>query len=443
MKTPYFRRDMTVKLGKNGKYVARLQLATSERDSKGSIVRREKTKSFKSKTAAEAWEQQILEEHQNTGRSNIMSSPELAEYKEAKDLVNGEDLRTVVRFWSKHHPTGDILTVREVWERYESSTTWEDYKPSTQSNKKHGIEKFCEEFGDRTISEVTVEEVEDYLEKLPNSSTRNTNASTIRTMFSWAAGRKQKYLQTNQLKLIDHAKVSFKQPEILTVEQVGDLFNKAKEMMPNMIPFLALQFFAGIRTNEVAHLEARDFDLDAKTIYIRPEVAKTKGKGKEAESARLIEELPGTLWKWLGAVNFTGEVDAVGYKERLIKIYKEAGVLHPNNVGRHSFCSYAYALEQNAGKVRKWTGHSNNDTIFKRHYAALVKKAQGELYFKILPDNPIKVSKKQNYRGATKDLSDEDLIKVSEIMNYTQIAKAYGVSVTAISKRLKKLKPTS
>jgi len=430
---------MTVRLKKNGKYIARLRLPTSERDSNNRIIRKDKTKTFKSKEAAELWEKETVREHNHSGHSNFLSAPQLSEYREAKNLGRGEDLREVVRFWLQHHPSGDVLTVRQVWEKYESSQDWNDFKGTTRENKRHGILKFCGEFGDMPIASVSQESVEKYLDTFSHPQTRNTHASTIRTMFTWAAKKKQNYLQTNQLKLLEPSKVSFAPPEIISVEDVQKLFTKTADIMPHMLPFLALQFFAGIRTNEIAQLLPKDFDLKGKSIYIRPDVAKTKGKGKEAESARLIEDLPVTLWKWLDAVGFTGEVDSTGYKERIGKIYAEAVVPHPKNVGRHCFCSYAYALLQDAGKVRKWTGHANNDVIFKRHYANVVKKSVAERYFKIHPAGRIKLSPVRKFKGATNELTDENLLKAREVMSNSQIAKAYDVTETAIRKRLKKL----
>jgi endonuclease/exonuclease/phosphatase family metal-dependent hydrolase len=44
-------------------------------------------KSFQAKTAAEAWENQVFEEPQDLRRSNVLSSPELAKYREAKGII--------------------------------------------------------------------------------------------------------------------------------------------------------------------------------------------------------------------------------------------------------------------------------------------------------------------------------------------------------------------
>jgi site-specific recombinase XerD len=441
---------MSITLKKNGKYFARLQLPTGERRDDGSMIYRTIQKTCDSKSEAELWERKQKDSQKLKGSEGHLNASQLAEYHEAKQAANGHDLRDVVKFWRLHHPIGNVLTCREVWEKYESSKAWEDYSDKTQSNKRHGIKKFLEVFGDTPINGVTVEAFEDYLEQFDAVKTRNTNSSTIKTMFSWAAHRKQGYLQINQLKFVEHDVESYKEPSTLTVEQVQNLFDAAVEVAPTTVPFLALEYFAGIRTEEIEKMakdERQSIDMDAKTIFVRAGVAKGKGKGKEAETARLLENLPKTLWKWLEASDFKGEIDKTNHKDRIRKAYIKAGIKEEGNikvgqfhsVARHCFASYAYALLQDAGKVRKWTGHSGTDLIFRRHYASLKKQEEGKAYFNILPKGKIEKGIQPNLAGATNNVSDEELLNAYKTMNYSQIARAYGVSPNAIKKRLKKL----
>ncbi len=440
---------MSIKLQKNGRFLARIQLPTGERNTEGHMKYRAVQETFDTKTEAENWQRKKKDSVKFKGAENLLGAAELSEFREAKSLARGEDLRSVVKFWLKHHPAENSLTCREVWEKYESSKAWANYAPKTQENKRHGLKKFMAEYGDVAISEVTVEAFEAYLENnFDMVKTRNTNASTVKTMFKWAADRKQGYLPVNQLKFVEHEVDQYKEPTTLSIEQVRNLFDAAIEHAPRVVPFLALEFFAGIRTEELEKINGADIDTKEKSIFIRAGVAKGKGKGKEAETARLLEELPEAVWSWLEACGYDGNLDKTNHKDRIRKAYINAGIKDEGNmnkgefhsVARHCFASYAYALYQDAGKVRKWTGHTGGDVIFKRHYAALKKKAQGESYFKILPTGKIDAGVQPNLKGATKELTDEQLLTVAGVMNQSQIAKAYGVSPTAIRKRLKALK---
>lgn len=431
---------------KSGEYTSVVQLDTGRRYESGAKIYVKRQRTFDTKTAAESWERKQKLSVKQRGADGVLSVSQLSEFTEAKQISGDEDLRVVAEFWRKHHPVGEQLTVRDCWERYESSKEWSDYKPNTRSNKRHGILKFVEVFGDTLISEVSIDDFETYLDRFENDATRNTNSSSVKMLFKWSAHRKQKYLSMNQLKFVEHSAVSYDEVKILTTDDVEKLFNKCVEVMPHMIPHIALQFFAGLRTSEIVDEEGdnvdrirpRDFDFVNKTIYIRPEVTKTKGKGKEVESARLIEKLPDALWQWLDAVNFNGEIDIVGYSDRMRKLYKSADVVNSGNVGRHSFCSYGLGLKQNVGDVCKWSGHASV-TVFRRHYAALVTSKEAEAYFDVRPKSKIAMIKAKPIKGATKELTDEGLIAVAEVMNNSQIAKAYGVSEAAIRKRLKKL----
>lgn len=440
---------MSIKLKKNGRYLARIQLSTGERDANGQMKYRAVQETFDTKTEAENWQRKKKDSVKFKGAENLLGASDLAEFREAKAIARNEDLRAVAKFWLTHHPASDSLTCREVWEKYESSKAWANYAPKTQDNKRHGLKKFIAEFGDMAISSVTVEAFEAYLEnQFDVVKTRNTNASTVKTMFKWAADRKQGYLPVNQLKFVEHEVEQYKEPTTLTVEQVKKLFDAAIKHVPGVVPFMALEFFAGIRTEELEKMDGADIDLKEKSIFIRAGVAKGKGRGKEAETARLLEELPDTVWQWLEACGYEGKLDRTNHKDRIRKAYIEAGIKEKGNmnkgefhsVARHCFASYAYALYQDAGKVRKWTGHTGGDVIFKRHYAALKKKADGRAYFDILPEGTIIEPPKRNLAGATKSLSDQELLTVSKVMNDSQIARAYGVSPNAIKKRLGKLK---
>lgn len=212
---------MSIKLTKNGKYLVRLQIPTGERNANGQMKHRNITQTCDTEAQAKIWEKQQKLEHRKTGTDNLLSVRELTEFREAKELARNTDLREVAKFWAKHHPEGEILTVRQVWERYESSVEFADYKPRTKANKRTGIEKLCkidnEAIGNTPITEFTVNDFEEYLSTIADPLTRNTNMSTIRTMWDWASDRKQGYLQANQLKLAKRAKIGFKPVEIARV----------------------------------------------------------------------------------------------------------------------------------------------------------------------------------------------------------------------------------
>lgn len=443
---------MSTTLQANGKYKTTFLLPTGKRDAKNQIVYKRYTQTNDTKEAGERFERVTRNQHKNEGVNNILGASELAEYKEAKIITRNTDLREVAKFWAMHHPEGEVITCGELWEKYQDSKAWSDYAEKTQATKTYTVKKFLEDFEDVQINAVSVDVFEDWLESsFDEPVTRNTSASIIKTMFTWAASRKQKFIPVNQLKLTEREAIEYKEPVTIPVNKVQDLFDAAIEHVPAVVPFLAIQYFGGVRTEELKRIDGADIDVEEKRIFVRAGVAKGKGKGKEIETARIIENLPDTIWEWLKACDYNGVLDTTNFKDRIRKVYVEAGIKEEdengklignqryNSLARHCFCSYAYAKFQDAGKVRKWSGHVGTDLIFRRHYAALKKQTEGNAYFDILPKTKIKNGIQRNLAGATKELDDETLLTLAKTLNNSQIAKAYGVSETAIRKRLKKL----
>jgi integrase len=208
-------------------------------------------------------------------------------------------------------------------------------------------------------------------------------------------------------------------------------------LAPN--PFLALSFFAGIRSYELLRIEKRDFHIKEQKINIRKEVAKPKRKGKPLP--RFLEGLPVTVWKWLDAVDFDGNVDTINYVERRRNLYKRAKIEHwPNSAARHSFATYGYAHFEESGRVKKWTGHRGDDTVFLTNYAGLETKENGGRFFKILPPKKIQ-SKRLTHRNANRGNwpSDEELLKrLKDGESKTKIAIEVGVSEAAVRNRLRR-----
>ena len=65
-------------------------------------------------------------------------------------------------------------------------------------------------------------------------------------------------------------------------------------------------------------------------------------------------------------------------------MFDTAGVPHPKNVLRHSFCSYHVALHKNASTTAVLLQHTNQSTLY-RHYKGRASIKDAEEYFKILP----------------------------------------------------------
>lgn len=421
------------------KWRARLQFPTTRIGKTGKTIYKSSEETFETKGAAEAWEKIQRQQHKATGTDATLTTSEVAEYREAKKIARGGNLRDVARFWEARNPEAEQATVFEVVTAYQDSPEWENYAASTKSSKRSSLKQFAGRFGDLAIGSVTLKVVENHLNEIPCVVTRNSQIRTIKTFFKWATNRKHRFLNYNPVHLLEQEAEDMGTPEYLTVLQVEALFDQAIKTDTAMIPFLAISFFAGIRSSEIIRMEEKDFHIQDRKINIRKEVAKRKRKGKPLP--RFIEGLPDTLWDWLDAVDFKGDCDTINYNVRRRAIYEAAGIEKwPNSAARHTFATHAYAHFQESGKVKKWTGHRGDDTVFLSHYAGLETQENGTKYFGILPPSEIAPVRKLHINANRADWPSDQLLlkRLKEGEPKTKIAAELGVSEAAVRKHLKR-----
>lgn len=176
-------------------------------------------------------------------------------------------------------------------------------------------------------------------------------------------------------------------PEIYTPNEVEAALRKAEEKRPELVPYLAIAFFAGIRPEEIARLKWEDVDLSIGEIHIKAGMSKT-------HSARLVH-VSGNLKAWLVKYRQThGKVFApseTSLKRWRAEVMREAKVGVIQDGARHTFATFNLALH-GIDETMQELGHTDPKMLFK-HYRGLAKnrKAQAEKFFKIMPNTETKV----------------------------------------------------
>ena len=170
--------------------------------------------------------------------------------------------------------------------------------------------------------------------------------------------------------------------QVYTSEQLVKLLAATH---PSMLPFTALQAFAGIRHEEMtgtkALLDWRDIQLERGLIKIKKTVGKTKKQ-------RLIEMHP-NLMAWLRPhAKVNGPVCELTQSANALVLAKQRAGLPSargelTNALRSSFISYRLAETNDIGLVAREAGNSPN--IIREHYLELVTKAEGKRWFDIWP----------------------------------------------------------
>jgi integrase len=159
--------------------------------------------------------------------------------------------------------------------------------------------------------------------------------------------------------------------------------------VPELIPFLAMAGFAGVRRSELVReyaedqvLKWEDVDWQKHLITVRHEVAKQTSR--KMGNRRFIP-MEAALLHWLRPYRKTEGlliplVDSA-VRRRMKKLCLHSKVNPPNNALRHSYASYwlARSSKEGLGELSKRMG--NSEAVCKRHYLETLTREEGKSWF--------------------------------------------------------------
>jgi len=260
------------------------------------------------------------------------------------------------------------------------------------------------EFGNRLVRDFTAEEIREYLFGLPYGAITIKNKRTyFQGAFSW--WDQQGWLSKNPMRRVESPQIQDKEPEILTIAEIGHLFRANEKVDPEICGLLALGAFAGMRSSAIARMDYSEIDFHQRGILTPAE--KTKKKRRQ-----WIEDLPDNLWAWLKKTPPQAfEMTHRQMLHRRAQAFKRAGLLveaddiarenakrerkglplldlkpkcPPKNGLRHSFVTYHVALYRNPGKTALIVSHRDQDCLY-RHYMGIATRTDADKYFEIYP----------------------------------------------------------
>src|SRR5262249_21673287 len=242
---------------------------------------------------------------------------------------------------------------------------------------RYRLSKFVQDFGNRAIAAITVDELDNWLRSLPFSAQSRTNYRTvIGLLFSNAESRgiieRNPILRTAKPKLVDAP------PDIFTPDKLRVLLETAQAQAPDVLPMLAIGAFAGLREAEIQRLDWSEVDLTRAHIEVTAAKAKT--------ARRRIVQIQPNLAAWLRPyAMMKGHIVPVGARRKLERVRKAAGLTRwPKNGLRHSFASYRLAAIHNAPQVAAELGHTSPHLLYNT-YRELVLPQEAERYWNIAP----------------------------------------------------------
>jgi integrase len=235
----------------------------------------------------------------------------------------------------------------------------------------------------RLVSDIGHRDLEPLLSPISPGG-RNLLMRHLRAFFNF--GIKRGYVVENPISRLDFAEVKRTEVETISAKDVQALLNDALENDLELLPFLTLGFFCGIRPDgELQKLDWSDVDLADRMVTIKPEIAKTNRR-------RFVEVSPNAI-EWLNAYRSNGGLasgpivachESVLYERRRQNRKRASITRWPNSAMRHTFCSNWLAQHGDVNRLVLVSGHTNVDTMW-RHYHRGTPKAEAEKFWKIKP----------------------------------------------------------
>jgi integrase len=96
-------------------------------------------------------------------------------------------------------------------------------------------------------------------------------------------------VDANLAERIDRPSVEDSEPRIFTVQEAENLLKNANDH--GLLPYIALGFFAGLRSAELMRLDGKDVNFEERAVVVGQQVAKKR--------SRRVVEMCDALYAWL------------------------------------------------------------------------------------------------------------------------------------------------
>jgi integrase len=326
-------------------------------------------------------EKKALDRHEQKNRAVRLvnlTDTQRAEILEAYRLLSStRGLVEAVQFFLKHNaPRSGAMTVTELRDAWIVSKRASGRREKYLRNCATFTKGFIADYGERPAHSITRADVQAFMDARGyGGATRNTYRRALLGLFNY--GKKVGCLETNPANVIEVASEDLGEIKFYDAKQAAALLKTALKVAPEMVPYLAIGLFAGLRPErELGELTWENINLERKNIYV-PAIRAKKRR------SRFVDIQP-NLAKWLELTqNRTGKIFYSRRKLRLV--CEKSGVAWIQDGMRHSFGSHHLAAFDDRALTERQMGLLDDNSVLFDHYAATVDRTEGKAYFKIKP----------------------------------------------------------
>jgi integrase len=267
--------------------------------------------------------------------------------------------------------TKKSIPVGELFEEFLSIKQQDNVSPKYLADLRSKLGRFVNSFHDTLVCNLTVAQIEAWIRSLDiGTVSRESYRRNVSVLLEF--GRRRGYLPANPAADIKIRRRPEGEVSILAPEELRNLLRKCA---PEIVPYVAICAFAGLRPSEAARLLWSDIRLDTMQIEVRARHSKTR-------RYRLVPIQP-NLGEWL--MRYRSDDGSVYYSRRKFReAYKAAGMEEWNmDILRHSYGTYRLPILKSAEALALEMGNSP-DVIF-RHYRRPMNEATASAYFDLWP----------------------------------------------------------
>lgn len=237
------------------------------------------------------------------------------------------------------------------------------------------LARFVEACSEKTVAQVTPDDINAFLATIPHPTTRNDYRKEIVMLWHFCRARKWVFESLDKT-FVPREVEPEKGRVILTVEQAARLMEASTDA--DICALNAMILFGGLRREEVEKLDWSAVDFRTGHINVSAEVSKV--------ARERYAPIPDNLRSWLlPLAEKKGPIVRRVLMHALRATWKRAGLYPwPQDAHRHSFISYRRRI---IGDAQTALDAGTSETIIKRHYKRPVTEEDAKRFFSIRPAN--------------------------------------------------------
>jgi integrase len=314
------------------------------------------------------------------GASAFAFTPiQLAEAAWAFNALDGVSLVTAVKFYiARTRPAGATKRLSAMIDEHIRALAEDACSAAYIKNQRITCNVLARQLNDPPLAEITPEMIREVIQQ------KNWNPLNRRNyMRDWSMCFRRAvrfdYLHSNPLDKITRPRVSRPEPQIYTVREAQTLLESARAHFPEVLAFIAIGLFAGVRVEEMRRMDWSMVDFEHGFISLKAAVTKSNEPRDISISPAL------RLWLEICACRVGPLTPTVAFRRRIDALYTSVG-FRKRNALRHSFASYFLASTQSPEKTQMALGQQTQSILF-RHYRQVVRPEAAEAYWSIYPTN--------------------------------------------------------